>query len=60
MHGQLNAQSLTLVTARGEWVYVYDLVATVRAGRPIVTRLRVNEYSTAAPHLNGVITTAIP
>lgn len=60
MHGQLNPESLTLVTAKGDWVYVYDLVATVRERRPIVTRLRVTEYITTSPHLNGEITTAIP
>jgi hypothetical protein len=59
LHGRLS-ESLTLVTAKGDWVYVYDLVATVRERRPIVTRLRVTEYSTGAPHLNGEIATAIP
>lgn len=52
MHGQLNSQ-LTLVTAKGDWVYVYDLVATLRERRPVVVRLRVEEYSTTAPRING-------
>ncbi|HMR01752.1 MAG TPA: hypothetical protein PKA43_00110 [Candidatus Competibacter phosphatis] len=53
MHGQLNPQSLTLVTARGDWVYVYDLAATVRERRPVVTRLRATEYNTTSPQING-------
>lgn len=48
MHGQLNSD-LQLVTARGDWVYVYDLAATLRERRPVVMRLRAEEYSTAVP-----------
>lgn len=52
MHGQLN-ENLQLVTARGDWVYVYDLAATLRERRPVVTRLLAKEYSTASPQING-------
>lgn len=52
MHGQLNSD-LQLVTARGDWVYVYDLAATLRERRPVVTRLRAEEYSTTVPLING-------
>lgn len=52
MHGQLNSD-LTLVTAKGDWVYVYDLAATLRERRPVVMRLRAEEYSTAVPLING-------
>lgn len=48
MHGQLNSD-LQLVTARGDWVYIYDLAATLRERRPVVMRLRAEEYSTAVP-----------
>lgn len=53
MHGQLNSGDLTFVTTKGDWVYVYDLAATVRERRPIVTRLRATEYNTASPRVNG-------
>ncbi|MBX3014845.1 MAG: hypothetical protein KF832_25215 [Caldilineaceae bacterium] len=43
MHGQVNSD-LTLVTAKGDWVYVYDLPATLREQRPVVTRLRAADY----------------
>lgn len=55
MHGQLNIESLTLVTAKGDWVYVYDLVATLRERRPVVVRLRAEQYSTTPPHLSGEV-----
>lgn len=58
MHGQLNIESLTLVTARGDWVYVYDLVATARERRPIVTRLRAEEYP-AAPDCGTPLGTGV-
>lgn len=47
LHGQLDPESLTLITAKGDWMYVYDLAATVRERRPVVIRLRAGEYSTS-------------
>lgn len=59
MHGQLN-NNLTLVTTKGDWVYVYDLPATLRERRPVVTRLRAGEKNTPVPRTNGETLAAIP
>lgn len=43
LHGRLNVATLELMTGRrGRFVY-YDLRATVREGRAVVTRVRVSE-----------------
>lgn len=52
LHGQLDVESLTLITAKGDWMYVYDLAATVRERRAVVIRLRAGDYTTASTHLN--------
>lgn len=52
MHGQLNSD-LLFVTVRGDWAYIYDLAATIRERRPIVTRIKAEDYSTYGPLVNG-------
>lgn len=53
LHGQLDVESLTLITAKGDWMYVYDLAATVRERRAVVVRLRAGDYNIEFPHLHG-------
>lgn len=45
MLGVLNPETLIFVVARGDWVYVCDLLATSRERRPVVERMRVSDYA---------------
>jgi hypothetical protein len=47
LHGRLNVTTLELMTGRrGRWV-CYDLVATLRERRPVVTRIRAEREEKA-------------
>ncbi|MGE3487922.1 MAG: hypothetical protein AB7L09_24645 [Nitrospira sp.] len=59
MHGQLN-NNFTLVTVRGDWIYVYDLPATLRERRPVVIRLRAGDYNTPTSKTNDERSATIP